>query len=135
MSYRIDEIEGIGPAYGEKLKAAGFTTTDALLEACRTPAGRKTLAESTGISGKLLLGWANMADLMRINGIGKQFAELLECAGVDTVKELATRNAANLTAKMVEVNGEKKLAKTSPVETQVTEWIAQAGKLEPMISH
>ena len=135
MNYKIDEIEGIGPAYREKLAAAGITTTEALLSACCAKAGRVGTAESTGISEKLLLTWSNMADLMRINGVGKQFAELLHAAGVDTVKELKTRRADNLSAKMAEVNAEKHLAKTSPAESLVQEWIDEAGKLEALITH
>ena len=135
MNYKIEEVEGIGPAYGEKLSAAGVTDTDKLLEVCGGAKGRKSVAEQTGISEKLLLQWANQADLMRVNGVGKQFAELLEAAGVDTVKELKHRNAANLAAKMAEVNGEKKLARSTPSESQVSEWVEQAKTMEPRISH
>ncbi len=109
MAYKIDEIEGIGPAYREKLSGAGVTTTDDLLEKAADPKGRKTLAEATDLSAKLILGWANMADLMRIKGVGPQFAELLEASGVDTVKELRNRNAGNLATKMNEVNETKNL--------------------------
>ena len=87
MNYKIVDVEGIGAVYAEKLIAAGIKSTDALLEKCAKPAGRKELAEATGISPKLILTWANHTDLMRINGVGPQFAELLEAAGVDTVKE------------------------------------------------
>ena len=104
MAYKIDEIEGIGPSYSEKLQTAGITTTDDLLEFCCTPQGRKQIAEKTGLSEKHLLGWTNMADLMRVSGVGRQFAELLEAAGVDTIKELRNRNAENLAAKIEEVN-------------------------------
>ena len=135
MTYKVEEIEGIGPVSGEKLKAAGIATTDDLLELCCNAKGRGTLAEKTGISEKLILGWANMADLMRIKGIGRQFAELLEAAGVDTVKELRHRRADNLSAKMKEVNDAKHLAKTSPAESIVSGWIAAAKETEPKISH
>ena len=135
MTYKIDEIEGIGPAYREKLEANGITTTDELLKACCAKAGRGKMAETTEISEKLLLTWANMADLMRINGVGKQFAELLEAAGVDTVKELKMRRADNLAAKMAEVNALKNLAKTAPAESVVSGWIEEAGQLEPLITH
>ena len=90
-NYKIIDVEGIGPVYGEKLLAAGIKDTDALLEKCAKPAGRKALEEETGISGKLILTWTNHCDLMRINGVGPQFSELLEAAGVDTVKELKHR--------------------------------------------
>ena len=135
MNYKIEEVEGIGPTYGEKLSAAGVTDTDKLLDVCGGAKGRKEVSGKTGISEKLLLQWANQADLMRINGVGKQFAELLEAAGVDTVKELKHRNAANLAEKMAEVNGEKKLARSTPAESQVSEWIEQAKTMEPKISH
>jgi len=135
MGYKIDEIEGIGPVYAEKLSGAGITTTDDLLAKCGAKKGRKETAEASGCSEKQLLEWANMADLMRIKGVGSEFSELLEAAGVDTVKELATRNAANLAAKMEEVNGEKKLTRAVPSESQVEGWVSEAKGLDPMISH
>ena len=135
MNYPIDEIEGIGPSFGEKLKAAGVNNTGDLLNTCCDKKGRDGLAASSGISYDLLLKWANRADLMRINGVGKQFSELLENAGVDTVKELATRRADNLTAKMEEVNAEKKLARTTPKQDQVEGWIAEAKTMDPIITH
>jgi len=135
MAYKIDEIEGIGPGYGEKLQSAGIKNTDDLLEHCCEPQGRKQIAEKTGLSEKHLLGWTNMADLMRVSGVGRQYAELLEAAGVDTIKELRNRNAENLAAKMEEVNAEKKLAKASPSASTVTDWISQAKKTDPKISY
>ncbi|MCP3979238.1 MAG: DUF4332 domain-containing protein [bacterium] len=135
MSYKIDEIEGIGPTYREKLTAAGVTTTDHLLEHCCSKDGRKKMAAQTGLSEKQLLDWTNMADLMRVSGVGRQYAELLEAAGVDTIKELRTRNAENLAAKIVEVNTEKKLANATPSVSVVTDWIAQANETEPKITH
>ena len=91
MVYKIIDIEGVGDVYAEKLIAAGIKDTDIILEKCAKPAGRKALEEETGISGKLILKWANHADLMRINGVGPQFSELLEASGVDSVKELRNR--------------------------------------------
>ena len=135
MSYKISEIEGIGPAYAEKLATAEIATTDDLLDRCETSAGRKAVSEATGLSTAVLLKWANRADLMRIKGVGPQFAELLENAGVDTVKELRTRNAANLTTKMDEINQQKKLARTAPSATHVEGWIGQAKEIDPRISH
>jgi len=135
MSYKISEIEGIGPAYAEKLATAEIATTDDLLDRCETSAGRKAVSEATGLSTALLLKWANRADLMRIKGVGPQFAELLENAGVDTVKELRTRNAANLTTKMDEINQQKKLARTAPSASLVEGWIGQAKGIDPRISH
>ena len=135
MNYPIDEIEGIGPAFAEKLKAAGVNNTGDLLKSCCDKKGRDGLAASSEISYDLLLKWANRADLMRVNGVGKQFSELLENAGVDTVKELGTRRADNLTKKMEEVNAEKKLARSTPKETQVQEWIDQAKTMDAIITH
>ncbi|MBC8426167.1 DUF4332 domain-containing protein [bacterium] len=135
MSYKIDEIEGIGPAYAEKLSAAGIATTEDLLDKCCTPAGRASVAETTGMGESTVLKWTNMADLMRISGIGPQFSELLKGAGVDTVKELRTRNAENLAAKMEEVNNEKNLAKTSPPHATIQKWVEAAGEMAPKITY
>ncbi len=135
MGYKIDEIEGIGPAYTEKLAAADIKTTDDLLQQCCTPKGRDTVAEKTGFSTKVLLKWTNMADLMRISGVGEEYSELLEAAGVDTVKELRHRNPENLTAKMAEVNGEKKLARRNPSASEVEKWVAQAKEIDPVITY
>ena len=135
MAYKIIDVEGIGPVYAEKLIAAGIENSDQLLEKCKTPAGRKALEEATGISGKLILTWTNHADLYRIKGIGPQFAELLEAAGVDTVKELAHRVPANLAAKMLEVNEEKHLVRRVPVEKEVEAMIAQAKELPGAITY
>ena len=105
------------------------------MSASRSRKGRKASADATGISESHLLKWANMADLMRLKGVGKQYAEMLEHAGVDTVKELRTRNADNLAAKLKEVNDAKKLAKATPTLTHVTDWITQAKATEPKITH
>ena len=135
MSYKIVEIEGIGPAYADKLSAAAIKTTNDLLKLCCDAKGRKTTSEKTGVSEHQLLKWANMADLMRIKGIGSEFSELLEASGVDTVKELRNRNAENLAAKMKEVNAVKKLTRTVPSEKTVTTWVSQAKSLDPLITH
>ncbi len=128
-NYKIEDVEGIGPTYGEKLRAAGIEDTDALLAACKTPADRKALAEKTDIGDSHILKWANMVDLYRIKGVGSEFSELLEAAGVDTVPELAQRNAANLAAKMVEVNDAKSLTRKVPTEADCEKWIAEAKTL------
>ena len=135
MGYKIDEIEGIGPANAKKLAAADISTTEGLLKLCCDAKGRKATAEKTGIGEGQLLKWANMADLMRISGVGSEYSELLEAAGVDTVKELRNRNAANLAAKMAEVNATKKLTRTVPSEKVVSKWVEQAGALDPLITH
>ncbi len=126
MSYPIQDIEGIGPAYGEKLAAAGIENTEQLLENCCGRTGRKNAAEATGLSETLILKWTNMADMMRISGVGPQFAELLEAAGVDTVKELAQRNADNLAEAMAAKNAEKNLTNAVPASTIVAGWIDAA---------
>lgn len=135
MGYKIEEIEGIGPAYGAKLAAVDINHTDDFLKHCCDKKGRAAISEKTGISESQLLKWANMADLMRLKGVARQYSELLEAAGVDTVKELRTRNAANLTAKMKEVNEAKNIANATPSESTVTDWIEQAKITEPLITH
>jgi len=134
MANLID-IEGIGPAYAEKLGGQGLKTTDDLLNAAATPKGRQDLEAATGISGALILGWVNRADLFRVKGIGTQYSDLLEAAGVDSVKELAQRRADNLTAKMAEVNGQKKLVRQLPTEGQVAAWIEAAKTLPGAVSY
>lgn len=135
MSYKIQEIQGIGPAYAEKLIAAGITNSDLLLEKGQTSKGRKELEEATGLSAKLILTWVNHADLYRVKGIGPQFAELLEAAGVDTVKELATRNAENLARKMLEVNEAEHRVKRVPVVAEVQKMIDLAKELPGVVTY
>lgn len=135
MSYKIIDIQGVGEKFAQELEKAGVKTPEALLEAGANPAGRKKLAEQTGISPSLILKWVNHADLFRIKGVGPQFAELLEAAGVDTVKELKHRVPANLTQKMLETNEAKNLANRTPSEKEVTEWIAEAKTLDPKVSY
>ena len=135
MDYRIDEIEGIGPVNKEKLGDAGIQTTRQLLDQCASAKGRQDASGKSGLTTSQLLVFANMADLMRLGGIGCQFAELLKAAGVDTVKELATRNADNLATKLAELNAEKKLAKSVPSLGQVQDWIASAKETAPLITH
>ena len=132
---RINKIEGIGPSYAAKLTDAGVDTAEVLLEKGATAEGRKELAEKTGITGKLILEWVNLADLFRIKGVGEEYADLLEEAGVDTVPELAQRNAENLYNKMVEVNNEKKLVRKTPGQAQVADWVAQAKALPRVVNY
>lgn len=135
MAYKIVDVEGIGPVYAEKLNAAGVANTDILLEKCASPKGRKELAEATGISDKLILTWTNHADLIRIKGVGPQFAELLEAAGVDTVKEFARRVAENLHAKMEEVNVAKNLVGRVPTVGEIQKMIDEAKELPAVMTY
>jgi len=131
----LESIEGIGEKYAEALRAAGVSTQEDLLAKCGTKKERQALAEASGISEKLILEWVNRADLARINGVGAQFADLLEHAGVDSVPELAQRNAANLQAKMVEVNDKKNLVNRVPSVAEVEKWIAEAKTLPRAVHH
>lgn len=135
MNYPIRKIEGIGPVYADKLAAVGITNTRRLLERCSAAKGRKALAKESGLEEGQLLKWVNMADLMRISGIGEEYSELLEAAGVDTVKELEQRRADKLTAKMVEVNATRQLTRQLPSEKQVASWIEQAKSMDAPITH
>lgn len=135
MAYKIEEIEGIGTVYADKLEAAGVKTTEDMLERGATKKGRQDLAEETGISEKLILKWTNHADLFRIKGVAGQFAELLEAAGVDTVKEFRHRVAENLVPKMVEINEARNLCNRVPSVTEVQRMIDQAKELEPRITY
>lgn len=131
----IVTVEGIGKVYTEKLKGAGIGKVGDLLGRCGTPKGRKELAAATGISAKLILRWTNMADLMRINGVGEEMSDLLEAAGVDTVKELRRRNAANLAKAMAAANAKVKRVNRVPAEPELARWIEQAKGLEPKVSY
>ena len=135
MAYKLVDIEGVGATYAEKLAAAGINKVEDLLAKCAAPAGRKALAEETGIADKLILKWTNHADLIRIHGVGPKFAELLEDEGVDTVKEFRHRNAENLAAKMEEVNAEKNLVNRVPSVKELAKMIAEAGILEVVVTY
>jgi predicted flap endonuclease-1-like 5' DNA nuclease len=135
MDYKIIDIEGVGDVYAEKLIAAGINKVSELLEKCAAPKGRKALAEATGISEKLILKWTNHADLFRINGVGPQFAELLEAAGVDTVKEFRHRVAANLQPKLEETNAAKNICNRVPAVSEIQKMIDQAKELEPKVTY
>jgi predicted flap endonuclease-1-like 5' DNA nuclease len=132
---KLLDIEGVGPVYSEKLKAAGVGSTQALLDKGSTPKGRKEIAEKSGITETLILEWVNHVDLFRIKGVAEEYADLLEEAGVDTVPELAQRKAENLFQKLVAVNEAKKLVRRLPVLAQVESWIEQAKKLPRVISY
>ncbi len=131
----ILDIEGVGPAFAAKLKEAGVGTVEKLLEKGATPQGREALAAATGIDKGKILEWVNHADLFRIKGVGSEYSDLLEAAGVDSPAELAHRVPANLMQKLIEVNAAKKLVRKMPVESQVADWIAQAKKLPKLVVH
>lgn len=128
-------IEGIGESYAQKLREAGVASQEELLEMGASRAGRQELAEKTGISSKLVLEWVNQADLCRIRGVGEEYADLLEAAGVDTVPELAQRNPDNLSAKLGQVNEEKELVRQMPSISQVRDWVAQAKELPRVVEY
>jgi predicted flap endonuclease-1-like 5' DNA nuclease len=131
----ITDIEGIGPVFQEKLAAADIKTVESLLEKGASKSGRKAIADASGIDEGKILDWVNMADLFRINGIASQFAELLKAAGVDTVKELRTRNAENLHDALVKTNEEKSLTRVVPSLSKVEDFIEQAKELTPVVTH
>lgn len=132
----IEDVEGIGPAYADKLRKAGVATTDALLKAGAKPTGRKDLEASTGIAHSLILEWVNHVDLMRINGVGSEYSDLLEEAGVDSPAELAQRNAANLAAKIDEImKKQPNIVRRVPSETELQGWISQSKTLSKVVEH
>ncbi|HRI61507.1 MAG TPA: DUF4332 domain-containing protein [Saprospiraceae bacterium] len=136
MAYKLIEIEGIGAVYAATLKdKLGIGTVEELLELGASKKGRAEVAAKTGIAEAHILRWVNMADLFRIKGIGEEFSDLLEKAGVDTVKELRTRNASNLHAKLTEVNAATNRAGRMPRMDEVESWITQAGQMEPKVTH
>jgi len=135
LKEKVEYVEGIGTTYGAKLNQAGIVTVMDLLQRGATRKGRVKLVETTGIPAALVLTWINHCDLFRIKGVGKQFAELLEAAGVDTVVELAQRNPVNLYTRMVQVNMEKKLAGRSPRQDEVNGWVEQAKGLPRVVEY
>ena len=132
---KIIEIEGIGETYAKALEGAGISTVEKLLDEGGSPTGRKNIAEKTGVTPQRVLEWVNRADLMRIKGVGSEYSDLLEAAGVDTVKELATRRADNLHAKMEELNTAKKLVRRTPTAGEVEKWVAEAKTLPAKVSY
>jgi len=131
----IDTIEGIGHKQATSLRKARIRTVEALLKRGATRKGRREVAAATGISERLILAWVNRADLMRVRGIGEEYSDLLEAAGVDTIKELRRRNPANLLASMVSVNVKKSLVRRLPTEAMVERWIEDAGGLDAVVKH
>lgn len=132
---QLEMIEGIGSTYANSLREAGIKSVSKLLEAGANTKGREAIAKATRISDALILRWVNHADLCRIKGVSSQYSELLEAAGVDTVKELRTRRPDNLSVKMREVNDVKKLVRRPPSESEVSRWVEQAKTLPPMLTY
>jgi predicted flap endonuclease-1-like 5' DNA nuclease len=132
---KLEYIEGVGEVFAKKLSAAGAGSTDALLKQGATPKGRKELAAKSGVSEQKILEWVNHVDLFRIKGVGQEYADLLEEAGVDTIPELAQRKADHLVKKMEEVNKAKKLVRRLPVLSQVESWVEQAKKLPRVVNY
>jgi predicted flap endonuclease-1-like 5' DNA nuclease len=131
----VVDVEGIGPVYAEKLEAAGVKTTDDLLERGASTGGRADLESATGIGHELILKWVNRVDLYRIKGIGSEYSDLLEVAGVDTVPELAQRNPANLTETLAEANAARSLVRKLPTVEQVSDWVTQAKALPRVVTY
>jgi predicted flap endonuclease-1-like 5' DNA nuclease len=132
----IADVEGIGPVHAASLGAAGVATTDQLLERGAKPSGRQALADATGISATLILEWVNHVDLYRIKGVGSEYSDLLEAAGVDSPAELAQRNAANLAITFQEVAAARPdWSRRLPSEETVSEWIAEAKNLPRLVEH
>lgn len=131
----IDTIEGIAHKQATSLRKARIRTVEALLKKGSTRKGRREIAAATGISENLILEWVNRADLMRVRGVGEEYSDLLEAAGVDTVKELRRRNAANLLATMLAVNNTKRLVRRLPTEAMVQRWVDHASQLEAIVTY
>lgn len=135
MPHKIENVEGIGLRYGELLRQAGIKSTDELLKQGASRQGRESVSARSGIDSGKILKWVNMCDLFRVKGVAGQYAELLEAAGVDTVKELRMRNIDNLYEAIRSINAEKRLVRQTPSKRQITAWIEQARALEPVITH
>jgi predicted flap endonuclease-1-like 5' DNA nuclease len=135
MPFSISELDGLGPGFAIKMRKAGIRTTEKLLETAKTLKGRQMLAEKTEIDQKQLLCVANLIDRMRIKGVGQDYAELLEAAGVKTLRELRYRNPARLAEAMAKANLERKLVRVLPSQHTVGRWIDQAKKLPVKISY
>ncbi|MPZ50789.1 MAG: DUF4332 domain-containing protein [Dehalococcoidia bacterium] len=132
---RIGEIEGLNRPQQVSLQKAGVKTTEDLLRLAGGTGGRQELAQKASVPESQLLEWVNRADLMRIKGIGGEYSDLLEAAGVDTIKELATRSAANLYSQIAQVNRQKRLTRRAPAAGQVERWVEDAKRMQPMVTH
>ncbi|MDR9451968.1 MAG: DUF4332 domain-containing protein [Acidimicrobiia bacterium] len=131
----IDAIAGLDPKSATRFRKSRVRTTEALLKRAATRRGRKELAAATGLDEKQILVWVNRADLMRVKGIGSEYSELLEAAGVDTIRELRRRNHVSLAKKMIQLNESQRLVQRLPTEGMVERWVAHAGHLDPIITY
>ncbi|UCD62917.1 MAG: DUF4332 domain-containing protein [Candidatus Zixiibacteriota bacterium] len=132
---KLMRIEGIGSTQIKKLKTVGITTTEALLEKGATPQGRQELCQTTGIGEKQILRWVNLSDLFRIKGVGEEYSDLLEAAGIDSVPEMANRNPQNLHETLVTINQNKKLVRQVPSQTTIANWVEHARNLPRIINY
>jgi predicted flap endonuclease-1-like 5' DNA nuclease len=135
VNYKVEKIEGVGAKFAAMLGKAGIRNTKQLLDKAATRKGRKELATATGVDEQLILKWANMSDLMRIKGVGEEFSELLEKAGVDTVKELAKRRPDNLRQAMVDANTKRKMVRQLPSVAQLESWVKQAKEMPSVMTY
>jgi predicted flap endonuclease-1-like 5' DNA nuclease len=135
VQYKVEKIEGVGAKFAAKLAQSGITNTKHLLDRAASRKGRAELAKATGVDEKLILKWANMSDLMRIKGVGEEFSELLEIAGVDTIKELAKRRPDNLRTAMIEANDKRKLVRQLPSIGQCESWVKQAKEMPAVMTY
>ena len=134
MNYSLKSLTGIGLEERRQLSRAEIRTTDALLRRCADRRGRRAVSRVTGFSDTELLRWAKMADLMRVSGVGEEYCDLLEAAGVDTVRVLGTRRPENLRSKLAELNAERRVVRRTPSIAEVESWVEQSRSLEPMIT-
>ncbi len=131
----ISTIEGLNHRQATRLRKARVRTTEALLRTAATRKGRRDLGDTTGMAERLILTWVNRADLMRVKGVGEEYSDLLEAAGVDTIKELRRRNPRNLLDTMIEVNNKQRLVRRLPTEVMVTRWVDHAKTLDPIVKY
>jgi predicted flap endonuclease-1-like 5' DNA nuclease len=132
---KLESIEGIGPAYATELRMGGVGSIESLLEKGATKRGREDMARVTGLSEVRILEWVNRADLYRVKGVGGQYSDLLEQAGVDTVMELAQRNPKNLHVTLFETNERCHLVRKLPTEGQVKNWVKYAKTLKRVVEY
>ena len=127
---RVDQVAGIDQKSATKLRKSGIRTARGLSEAVAQPKSRTELSKVTGIDGKLLQQWGNHCELLTVRGVGAEYAELLVEAGVDTVRDLRRRNPTALLAKIISLNGSRKVVRRLPTESMVEKWIDAAREMD-----